>query len=103
MDDVIKRLIEVDAKCSKEVETAKEKKLDAQNSTSTKRDEIYKEYLDKQQDTINEHKEVLLDKNKEEVSKQEEAYNESLKNMEALYSKEKDNWVDQIVKRCIKE
>ena len=66
------------------------------------RDRIYSEYIDSQQDQVEKHKQDLLNKNKEEAQLQENEFHKSMKNMEDLFTQNKDKWVDEIFTRCTK-
>lgn len=63
---------------------------------------IYSEYIDSQQDQVEKHKQDLLNKNKEEAQLQENEFHKSMKNMEDLFTQNKDKWVDEIFTRCTK-
>ena len=44
----------------------------------------------------------MLDKNKEEAQLQENEFHKSMKNMEDLFTQNKDKWVEEIFNRCTK-
>ena len=94
MDDIIQKLIEFDRQCVEKVELAKKKKAEAQSSMMSQKSTIYSEYIDSQQDQV--------DKNKEEAQLQENEFHKSMKNMEDLFTQNKDKWVDEIFTRCTK-
>ena len=73
MDDIIQKLIEFDRQC-----------------------------VDSQQNQVEKHKQDLLNKNKEEAQLQENEFHKSMKNMEDLFTQNKDKWVDEIFTRCTK-
>ena len=58
--------------------------------------------IDSQQDQVEKHKQDLLNKNKEEAQLQENEFHKSMKNMEDLFTQNKDKWVDEIFTRCTK-
>ena len=60
------------------------------------------EYIDSQQDQVEKHKQDLLNKNKEEAQLQENEFHKSMKNMEDLFTQNKDKWVEEIFNRCTK-
>ena len=97
MDDIIQKLIEFDRQCVEKVDLAKKKKAEAQSSMMSQKSTIYSEYIDSQQD-----KQDLLDKNKEEAQLQENEFHKSMKNMEDLFTQNKDKWVEEIFNRCTK-
>ena len=97
MDDIIQKLIEFDRQCVEKVELAKKKKAEAQSSMMSQ-----SEYIDSQQDQVEKHKQDLLNKNKEEAQLQENEFHKSMKNMEDLFTQNKDKWVDEIFTRCTK-
>ena len=97
MDDIIQKLIEFDRQCVEKVELAKKKKAEAQSSMMSQKSTIYSEYIDSQQDQVEKHKQDLLNKNKEEAQ-----FHKSMKNMEDLFTQNKDKWVDEIFTRCTK-
>ena len=84
------------------VELAKKKKAEAQSSMMSQKSTIYSEYIDSQQDQVEKHKQDLLNKNKEEAQLQENEFHKSMKNMEDLFTQNKDKWVDEIFTRCTK-
>ena len=63
---------------------------------------IYSEYIDSQQDQVEKHKQDLLNKNKEEAQLQENEFHKSMRNMEDLFTQNKDKWVAEIFTRCTK-
>ena len=102
MDDVIQRLVEIDRKCVERVELAKAKKLDAQTNMNEKRKEIYEGFVAEQNKKIEEHKTELMNKNQEDAKQLDQDYIDTLANLENLYNQNKDKWIDEIVKRCLK-
>ena len=102
MDDVIQRLVEIDRKCVERVELAKAKKLDAQTNMNEKRKEIYEGFVAEQNKKIEEHKTELMNKNQEDAKQLDQDYKDTLANLEKLYNQNKDKWIDEIVKRCLK-
>ena len=102
MDDVIQRLVEIDRKCVERVELAKAKKLDAQTNMNEKRKEIYEGFVTEQNKKIEEHKTELMNKNQEDAKQLDQDYKDTLANLENLYNQNKDKWIDEIVKRCLK-
>ena len=102
MDDVIQRLVEIDRKCVERVELAKAKKLDAQTNMNEKRKEIYEGFVAEQNKKIEEHKTELMNKNQEDAKQLDQDYTDTLANLENLYNQNKDKWIDEIVKRCLK-
>ena len=83
-------------------EAKKKKKAEAQSSMMSQKSTIYSEYIDSQQDQVEKHKQDLLNKNKEEAQLQENEFHKSMKNMEDLFTQNKDKWVDEIFTRCTK-
>lgn len=82
--------------------TCEKKKAEAQSSMMSQKSTIYSEYIDSQQDQVEKHKQDLLNKNKEEAQLQENEFHKSMKNMEDLFTQNKDKWVDEIFTRCTK-
>lgn len=102
MDDIIQKLVDVDHECVAKIKSAQEKKADIQNNLSSKKKEIYEEFLKEQKIAIEKHKNDLIAKNKEIISKQDETYKSTLIKLENLYNENKDKWVNDIVERCLK-
>ena len=90
------------SQCVEKVELAKKKEAEAQSSMMSQKSTIYSEYIDSQQDQVEKHKQDLLNKNKEEAQLQENEFHKSMKNMEDLFTQNKDKWVDEIFTRCTK-
>lgn len=102
MDEIIKKLVEVDKECVAQVEAAKAKKLDAQTNMNDKKSEIYNEYLENQKEQVEKHKADLVSKNQNDANALNDNYEKTIKSMESLYEENKDTWVNQIVERCLK-
>lgn len=102
MDDVIQRLVEIDRKCVERVEAAKAKKLDAQTNMNEKRKEIYEGFVTEQNKKIEAHKTEMMNKNQADAKQLDQNYQDTIVNLENLYNQNKDNWVNQIVERCLK-
>ena len=79
-----------------------EKEKSGSSIMMSQKSTIYSEYIDSQQDQVEKHKQDLLNKNKEEAQLQENEFHKSMKNMEDLFTRNKDKWVDEIFTRCTK-
>lgn len=102
MDDVIQRLVEIDRKCVERVEAAKAKKLDAQTNMNEKRKEIYEGFVAEQNKKIADHKALLMNKNQNEAKQLDQEYKDRLINLENHYKQHKDQWINDIVEKCLK-
>ena len=67
-----------------------------------KRKEIYEGFVAEQNKKIEEHKTELMNKNQEDAKQLDQDYKDTLANLENLYNQNKDKWIDEIVKRCLK-
>lgn len=102
MEDIIQRLVEIDRQCANRVELAKSKKADVQTNMNEKKKEIYNSFISKQEEEIKQHKENLMVKNQEEATKQDTIYQETVAKLDSLYQQNKEQWVNEIVNRCLK-
>lgn len=103
MDDIIQKLIEFDRQCVEKVELAeKEKSRSSIKYDVCKNLQFIVSILIVNQDQVEKHKQDLLNKNKEEAQLQENEFHKSMKNMEDLFTQNKDKWVDEIFTRCTK-
>lgn len=101
MEDMIKKLVEVDRDCTKRVEAAKQKKIDVQKNVSQQRQQIYDAFIKEQQQKIEEHKNKLREANLAEENQLKEEYAAKMQQLEKIYLEKKDTWVLEIVERCL--
>lgn len=102
MEDIIQRLVEIDRQCASKVEAAKSKKLDVQTNMNEKKKEIYNSFIKKQESEIKQHKDTLMEKNLEEASMQDKVYQKTVAKLDSLYQQNQEQWVNEIVNRCLK-
>ena len=101
MDKIIHDIVSVDLECSQRVEEAKKKKLDIQAHMNIRKKEIYDSYSEEYQKKAQEHKKKLEAQIKQTKEENEKEYKESLKQLSDLYEKHKDQWIKDIIQRCI--
>lgn len=102
MEDIIQRLVKVDLECAARVEEAKKRKLDAQKDMKEKKEEIYKTFMQEQINIMEEHKAKLQKQNKQKQEADEKQFVMIKQQLESLYNTNKDEWVAQIVERCLR-
>lgn len=101
MQDLLKRIIEMDEQARKIEQQAKDEKLRSETEVEQLKEQIYNDYIVRAKDRI--EKNIAVDR--ENADKKYAAFkehNEAMKQeMNRLYTQNKDSWVDEIVKRSL--
>ena len=101
MQDLLKKIIEMDEQARKIDQQAKTEKLKSEAEVEELREKIYTDYIVRAKERI--EKNTAVDKAKAEKKLAEAAKNaeKAKKEMTALYEKNKNSWVDEIVARVL--
>ena len=101
MQDMLKKIIEMDEQARLVKEQAiKEKAATEQEIIETKK-KIYEDYIDRAKDRVRKNLEVDKANAEKEWEKAQAKHQATLKNLEDMYSKNHDLWVNQIVDRVL--
>lgn len=101
MQDLLKRIIEMDEQARKIEQQAKDEKLRSETEVEQLKEQIYNDYIVRAKDRI--EKNIAVDReNADKKYARAQQQNEEIKQeMNRLYTEKKDRWVDQIVKRSL--
>ena len=101
MQDLLKRIIEMDEQARKIEQQAKDEKLRSETEVEQLKEQIYNDYIVRAKDRI--EKNIAVDReNADKKYAQAQLRNEEIKQeMNRLYTEKKDRWVDEIVKRSL--
>ena len=101
MQDLLKRIIEMDEQARKIEKQAKEEKLKSETEVEQLKEQIYNDYIVRAKDRV--EKNIAVDReNADKKYAQAKQHQEEMKQeMDRLYQQNKDSWVDEIVKRSL--
>ncbi|NLN82364.1 MAG: hypothetical protein GX136_07465 [Clostridiales bacterium] len=103
MKEMIQRIIDMDKKAREITDAAKKEKLESEKIIAEKAAQLREEVLSRARRRIQINKElenVILEQEWEKVKAR---YDSQLKNMNDLYARHGDEWVDTIVKRVLED
>jgi len=101
MDDMIGKIIELDKKASENLIKVNQLKIDSEKKISDIKEQKRNEYLKKATANIRALEKEEKIKAVVRLKVIENSYKHKREHIEEVYSKNKDNWVDTIVKRVI--
>jgi transposase len=101
MQDLLKRIIEMDEQARKIEQQAKNEKLRSETEVEQLKEQIYNDYIVRAKDRV--EKNIAVDReNADKRYAQAQQHSEEMKQeMNRLYQQNKDSWVEEIVKRAI--
>ncbi len=101
MQDLLKRIIEMDEQARKIEQQAKDEKLRSETEVEQLKEQIYNDYIVRAKDRI--EKNIAVDReNADKRYAQAKQHQQDMKQeMNRLYNENKDRWVDEIVKRSL--
>ena len=101
MQDLLKRIIEMDEQARKIEKQAKEEKLKSETEVEQLKEQIYNDYIVRAKDRV--EKNIAVDReNADKKYAQAKQHHEEMKQeMDRLYQQNKDSWVEEIVKRSL--
>ena len=101
MQDLLKRIIEMDEQARKIEQEAKSEKLKSEAEVEQLREKIYNDYIERAKDRV--EKNIAVDQ--AHADERLAAYREKTENakqeMQRLYDSEHERWVDEIVSRSL--
>lgn len=101
MQDLLKRIIEMDEQARKIEQQAKDEKIKSEEEVEQLKDQIYNDYIVRAKDRI--EKNIAVDReNADNKYAEAKQHCEAMKQeMNRLYQENKDSWVNEIVKRSL--
>lgn len=101
MQDLLKKIIEMDEQARKIEQQAKDEKIKSEEEIEQLKEQIYNDYITRAKDRI--EKNIAVDRANADkrIAALQERTAEMKAEMDRLYSEKKDSWVDEIVKRSL--
>ena len=101
MQDLLKKIIEMDEQARKIEQQAKSEKLKSEEEVEALRRKIYDDYIERARDRV--EKNIAVDEQhaKERIDDCIKETEEKKRAMRRRYADNKDAWVDEIVKRAL--
>ncbi len=101
MQDLLKKIIEMDEQARKVEQQAKSEKLKSEEEVEKLREQIYNDYIERAKARVEKNISVEENRAKEYLKAYEERIDGAKKEMRDLYCEKKDGWVDEIVRRSL--
>lgn len=101
MQDMIKRIIEMDEKARQITEEARLEKQNSEQEIAQKAQELRTEYLEKARRRIRENVKTERAAAEQKWEAQRQALEEERARLERTFADQKDGWVDEIVRRVL--
>lgn len=101
MQDLLKKIIEMDEQARKIEQQAKDEKIKSEEEVERLKDQIYNDYITRAKDRI--EKNIAVDRANADkrIAASKERTEQMKEEMNRLYSEKKDSWVDEIVQRSL--
>ena len=101
MQDLLKKIIEMDEQARKIEQQAKDEKIKSEEEVEQLKEQIYNDYITRAKDRI--EKNIAVDRANADkrIAALQERTAKMKAEMDRLYSEKKDGWVDEIVKRSL--
>ena len=101
MQDLLKKIIEMDEQARKVEQQAKSEKLKSEEDVEKLREQIYNDYIERAKARVEKNIGVEENRAKEYLKAYEERIDSAKKEMRGLLEANKEQWVDEIVKRSL--
>lgn len=101
MQDLLKKIIEMDEEARKVEHQAKSEKIKSEEEVEQLREQIYNDYIARAKDRVEKNIAVEEARAQEYVKAYRERIDASKQDMQTLYAENKEKWVDEIVKRAL--
>lgn len=97
MQDVIKKLVEIDEQAKAFSEETEKQKEEYEAKISEESEKVYGKYMDDAKAEVEEQKKIIEQKSEEKYLKKKEESEKQIKILNQKFNTNADNWVDQIV------
>jgi|GEM_PF-222997 len=101
MQDLLKKIIEMDEQARKVEQQAKSEKLKSEEEVEKLREQIYNDYIERAKARVEKNIGVEEKRAQEYLKAYEERIDSAKKEMRGLLEANKEQWVDEIVKRSL--
>lgn len=101
MQDLLKKIIEMDEQARKIEQQAKDEKIKSEEEVEQLKEQIYNDYIVRAKDRI--EKNIAVDRVNADkrIAAAQERTNQMKEDMNRLYRENKDAWVNEIVQRSL--
>ena len=103
MQDMLKKIIEMDEQARLVKEKAQQEKAATENEIIETKKKIYNDYIERAKDRVKKNLEVDKANAKEDFEKTKAQHEMAMRSLNAMYEENGDKWVDEIVNRVIGE
>ena len=101
MQDLLKKIIEMDEEARKVEQQAKSEKIKSEEEVEQLREQIYNDYIARAKDRVEKNIAVEEARAQEYVKAYRERIDTAKRDMQTLYAENKEKWVDEFVKRAL--
>ncbi len=103
MEDMIKRILEIDRQARNMTADAEKARIKAQSEIGKQAAEIHDQYMKDAQEHIARLEHTEQEQAKQQLAAKEEQHEKLKKNLETRFAKHRDEWIEQIVQRTLME
>lgn len=103
MEDMVKKIIEMDEHARKISSSAQEEAKNSINEIQKAKDEIHEKYYARAKRRLKLNKQAQQEKTDLAIKEIEKNYRKLMKQMEQTYKENKQQWIEEIFKRTIEE
>ena len=101
MQDLLKKIVEMDAQARKIEQKAKSEKLKSEEEVEQLKEQIYNDYIERAKERIEKNIAVDQQHADEQLRLKREQTDKAKAEMQKLYDENKERWVDEIVSRAL--
>lgn len=101
MEEIIKEIVEADKQARHSVEQKKQERYNIQNLIQEQSEQILQRYKEQTQQCISEKRAELDYELEKQLLVEQHAYEEALTGLEKKYADQKQQWIKEIVERCL--
>lgn len=103
MQDMLKKIIEMDEQARLVKEKAQQEKAATENEIALTKKKIYNDYIERAKDRVKKNLEVDKANAEKNWEKAQARHNLTMHSLNSMYEENCDKWVDEIVSRVISE
>ena len=101
MEEIIREIVDADKQARRRVKEKQQERLNIQNLIQQQDDEIKSRYQQETKALLEAKQAELNAALQKEQEQEEKAYHDALHNLEAKYDASKEEWVNEIIQRCL--
>ena len=101
MEEIIREIVDADKQARRRVKEKQQERLNIQNLIQQQDDEIKSRYQQETKALLEAKQAELNAALQKEQEQEEKVYQDALHNLEAKYDASKEEWVNEIIQRCL--